>query len=355
MHSDTYVGPLKRRNSAAPLSNDDSYSAPQPMHLSLRDIEPISVDDLDDLGTDALPSPSTLTDIILNLHASLYGAKRSVEEIREMVRRYYDGDAVFDSPLVSVHGRNRILDQFILTFAFPGLDVRSELRDVICSDFEFDGTRAGIIDHTVTVSLFPFFFGRRTDAEKRYRHGPHMATGSVTPHPFANYATPSTAEGTFSRSRSFLSSPSGSATPFSGGRKNSFSAGGWSSRTRTPVVPESFTPRQGSDSGYELTPVASAGDFSGRFAPLGAGLPHYASHGLGRRTIWALLLHKLDPLQALRSFFSFELQFNEAGRIVRHEDTWSLRELIDDILPFYNIERFFVGLLASWFIRCLYS
>lgn len=41
----------------------------------------------------APPSPSTLTDIILTLHAALYGAKRTREEIQEMALRYYDANA----------------------------------------------------------------------------------------------------------------------------------------------------------------------------------------------------------------------------------------------------------------------
>lgn len=40
-----------------------------------------------------LPSPSTLTDILLGLHSTLYGGKKSPEEVREMVWRYYDADA----------------------------------------------------------------------------------------------------------------------------------------------------------------------------------------------------------------------------------------------------------------------
>lgn len=39
------------------------------------------------------PSPSTLTDIILGLHGTLYGGKRSTSEVREMVSRYYETDA----------------------------------------------------------------------------------------------------------------------------------------------------------------------------------------------------------------------------------------------------------------------
>ncbi|WFD20703.1 hypothetical protein MCAP1_002955 [Malassezia caprae] len=140
--------------------------------------------DESDLGG-APPSPSTLTDIILSLHASLYGAKRSVDEIRGMVWRYYDNSAVFDSPVVLAHGRQHIADQFVLAFALPGLEVRSELRDVICSDFEFDGTRAGLIDHTVTVTLFPQLVGPAPESSESSRRtsGALTSQGSITPHP----------------------------------------------------------------------------------------------------------------------------------------------------------------------------
>ncbi|KAK0538508.1 hypothetical protein OC835_001274 [Tilletia horrida] len=105
------------------------------------------------------PSPSTLTDVILGLHATLYASKKSSDEVMQMVSRYYDNDAVFESPLLQARGREQIANQFKMAFALPGMDVQSELRDVICSDFEFDGTRAGIIDHTLTITLFPTLFG----------------------------------------------------------------------------------------------------------------------------------------------------------------------------------------------------
>ncbi|KAL9934640.1 hypothetical protein V8E36_006415 [Tilletia maclaganii] len=110
------------------------------------------------------PSPSTLTDVILGLHATLYASKKSSDEVIQMVSRYYDNDAVFESPLLQARGREQIVNQFKMAFALPGMDVQSELRDVICSDFEFDGTRAGIIDHTLTITLFPTLFGPSTYA-----------------------------------------------------------------------------------------------------------------------------------------------------------------------------------------------
>lgn len=86
-----------RSNSAShETPNGDLVSGPSPapMRLSMRDVVSPAVDDSrDDLSAGAPPSPSTLTDIILTLHASMYGAKRSVDEIREVVDRYYERDA----------------------------------------------------------------------------------------------------------------------------------------------------------------------------------------------------------------------------------------------------------------------
>ncbi|KAK0543880.1 hypothetical protein OC846_006254 [Tilletia horrida] len=121
------------------------------------------------------PSPSTLTDVILGLHATLYAGKKSADEVLQMVSRFYDPEAVFESPLLQAKGREQIANQFKMAFALPGMDVQSELRDVICSDFEFDGTRAGIIDHTLTISLFPTLFGPSS-----YATGSHGPTGAAS-------------------------------------------------------------------------------------------------------------------------------------------------------------------------------
>lgn len=57
------------------------------------------------------PSPSSLTDTILGLHSTLYGGKRSPEEVEEMVARYYESDAseytVFVRRRASWIGRRR--------------------------------------------------------------------------------------------------------------------------------------------------------------------------------------------------------------------------------------------------------
>lgn len=167
------------------------------------------------------PSPSTLTDIILGIHSTLYGAKRTPEEVREMVGRFYDRDAIFESPLLAAKGREQIANQFIMAFTLPGMDVTSELRDVICSDFEFDGTRAGIIDQTISVTFLPSLFGTSNNATAEGAKGsyPHSAhpgqsffegsnhnrggsatpaytlQSAVTPHPFASYSQSHTPAG----------------------------------------------------------------------------------------------------------------------------------------------------------------
>ncbi|WFD43139.1 hypothetical protein MPSI1_001792 [Malassezia psittaci] len=386
--------PLRRRSSviqSAPvvepkLALHPSVSHSQPMSIPLGHLQnPTGIDDMSDFETGAPPSPSTLTDIILTLHASLYGAKRSVEEIRETVWRYYDGDAVFDSPMVSVHGRRRIIDQFVLAFAFPGIDIRSELRDVICSDFEFDGTRAGIIDHTITVSFLPNLFGSRFDHDSLAASTPGapMSHGMVTPHPFANYATPTTSEGgsALHRSRSghgFAMSPAAPSTPFMA-RTNSNSSR-WGSRPLTPGIPEtneeklysdsavadqSNNSQEGSVDDYSSMPRSAepeqidTANLSGSGSrdslgtpmlldtrpamPIDAGMPHWSAQGLGRNSFWMLFFNLISPRRTLRSLFSIELrllsrlEFNEAGRIVRHEDSWSLRELVDGVFPILSL------------------
>lgn len=349
---------------------------PQHMNISLKDLNgPLTGDS--ELGG-APPSPSTLTDIILSLHASLYGAKRQVGEIHEMVRRYYDVNAVFDSPLVSAHGRDRIIDQFVLAFALPGLEVRSELRDVICSDFEFDGTRAGIIDHTITVTFFPNLFGSSSQEQDVGIHTPGTSHGNVTPHPFLNYPTSAGHQGAYPMRRhssGFFSSPRTPSTPFWQPSSSYVGGSNWNTRPRPPAIMQqgsmpssqaqsshlSLSPGVIDSHGASLpsprdgvratctpvtptTPVARMMSSPVPAMPVDAAKSHWnAPQGLGRRSVWSLLYDLLRPSQALRIIFSLELslfsrlEFNESGRIVRHEDTWSVRELVVGMLPFFSL------------------
>ncbi|PWY98678.1 hypothetical protein BCV70DRAFT_212594 [Testicularia cyperi] len=343
------------------------------------------------------PSPSTLTDVILGLHNTFYSAKRKPEEVQQMVSRYYESGAVFESPLLSAHGRDQIANQFIMAFALPGMDVQSELRDVICSDFEFDGTRAGIIDHTITVTFLPSLFGSSTkaasdagasDVNRTPRahpgqsvHGYPLSALPMTPHPFIDYAANSSAFSRFGGQ----SHPHSPTTPFS------ISSIWGGSRPHTPGHPSSVRPLSGTSAHPTHTPPSVNGEDPGTagsanlFGTLNGGThtyidaetlqqqlaarpaipadalqPHWTQEGLGRKTFRTLLWSLFHPRAVLKSLFSIQLrvmsrlEFNDAGLIVRHEDTWGLRETIEGIIPLasliYSVERRLVGFLVSWAI-----
>ncbi|SNX87948.1 uncharacterized protein MEPE_06659 [Melanopsichium pennsylvanicum] len=348
------------------------------------------------------PSPSTLTDVILGLHNTFYSCKRKPEEVKEMVSRYYESGAVFESPLLSAHGRNQIANQFIMAFALPGMDVQSELRDVICSDFEFDGTRAGIIDHTITVTLLPSLFGSwaskpspdpgASNVNRTPRASyPMSASASaypMTPHPFIDYA----ANSAYSRVASHPHSPT---TPFSissiwgGSRPQTPGHGAYASGIRplsgTSARPTNTPPSvngedfdtstsssataqailnnlpNGNNQHHYIDAEALQQQLASRPAiPADALTPHWTSQGLGRQTLRTLLWSLFHPRAVLKSVCSIQLrvmsrlEFNDAGLIVRHEDTWGLRETIEGVIPFasliYSLERRLVGFLVSWAI-----
>ncbi|CDR99017.1 hypothetical protein [Sporisorium scitamineum] len=350
------------------------------------------------------PSPSTLTDVILGLHSTFYSCKCKPEEVKEMVSRYYEKGAVFESPLLSAHGRTQIANQFMLAFALPGMDVQSELRDVICSDFEFDGTRAGIIDHTITVTLFPSLFGsssskptpdpNASDVNRTPRASYPMSASAypMTPHPFIDYG----ANSSYSRVASHPHSPTtpfsiasiwGGSRPHTPGPAPSAGASGIRPLSGTSAYPTNTPPSvNGEDldanASTSATPTANAilnnltnGSNTHHYVdaelvqqqldsrppiPADALTPHWTSEGLGRQTLRTLLWSLFHPRAVLKSLCSVQLrvmsrlEFNDAGLIVRHEDTWGLRETIEGVIPFasliYSIERRLVGFLVSWAI-----
>lgn len=252
---------------------------------------------------------------------------------------------VFVNPLLSAHGRAQIANQFCMAFALPGMDVTSELRDVICSDFEFgefiqhltelssifqnltcfgffltspsqDGTRAGIIDQTITVTFLPTLFGSSSSSSQpsggggyaaefggngpygggahgydASEFGPPFADGSstpgyalqsgiplhglgpTTPHPFANYSTQNSAHP--------YNSHSNSQTPAASGfqRHGGWHGGGRMSQGQSPVTPFSVsgmwnsnsrphTPGWTTGSGSIIKPLSSSGGNGN-----GSGLP----------------------------------------------------------------------------------
>ncbi len=86
-------------------------------------------------------------------------ASANPKKSKRWVSRYYESGAVFESPLLSAHGRDQIANQFIWHLPCRyGCTSRSCVT-LFAPISRFDGTRAGIIDHTVTVTLLPALFG----------------------------------------------------------------------------------------------------------------------------------------------------------------------------------------------------
>lgn len=360
---------------------------------------PESFADFGGIGHGGPPSPSTLTDIILGLHSTLYGGKRTAEEVREMVSRFYDRDAIFESPLLAASGREQIANQFIMAFTLPGMDVKSELRDVICSDFEFDGTRAGIIDQTISVTFLPSLFGSASTPSSPHgqaSHAPaefgHDRGGSatpaytlqsaITPHPFANYSqshTPAGAGSMFSRYASQSHSPTtpysmssmwGASRPHTPGTSSHIRPLSQSYRPSTPPsvngddedtdrLAQSNSTIQGDDETHFMsTAEAGGGQVSRPPMPQDALQPHWSAQGLGRSSVRALLWGIFHPRAVLKNLCTIHLrlmsrlEFNDAGLIVRHEDTWGVRETIEGVVPFaslvYALERRVVGYICSF-------
>ena len=71
--------------------------------------------------------------------------------------------------------------------------------------------------------------------------------------------------------------------------------------------------------------------------------PHWSNEGFGRSSVRSGSWSVLHPRKALKSLCSIQLrlmsrlEFNDAGRVVRHEDTWGLREAIEGAIPFASI------------------
>lgn len=279
-------------------------------------------------------------------------------------------------------------NQFIMAFALPGMDVTSELRDVICSDFEFDGTRAGIIDQTISVTFFPSVFGSSSPVSPssagpqaheypQTPSHPHQPHSAVTPHPFADYRTPgASAHGHASHSPT---TPFSLSSYWGGGSSRPHTPGGLSTSagirpfTSTSAAvasarPENTPPGVNADDteGLTLGSVFASADQTGGGSvsrlrmPLDAVAPHWAHEGLGRSTVANLLWGVLHPRAVLKQLCTINLrlmsrlEFNDAGHIVRHEDTWGLRESIEGTIPFaslfYALERRVVGYIVSWAI-----
>ena len=246
-----------------------------------------------------------------------------------------------------------------MAFTLPGMDVTSELRDVICSDFEFDGTRAGIIDQTISVTFLPSLFGSQSHSSSQSHYASHavpsghragsstpgytLQSAGVTPHPFASYShahTPAGGVGSmFSRFTS--SRPHSPTTPYSvsslWGSSRPHTPGALSSHIRPlstshrPSTPPSVN---GEDeevdySGQSHSTIhggphddtsqffsvneAGGGQVTRPQMPVDSITPHWSADGLGRGSIRAFLWGILHPRAVLKSLCTIHLRVMVSG------------------------------------------
>ncbi|BGP53097.1 hypothetical protein JCM8202v2_000656 [Rhodotorula sphaerocarpa] len=255
------------------------------------------------------------------VHDVLYGGRgRDRTEIDRVVREHYDTGAAFENPLTLARGKSAIADMFALLAFVPG-SMWSEMGEVTHSHSSFDGSRLVVFSHTLHLSLLSFLERENAPpcgagAGAGGHAGGGGGGGGCTP------ATPSRR-----RSYSFFSLP---GTPF-------------------PVTPSA----QYGDDGKSEAGEYSPGIFSKTYA------------AVTTRDRWpaASLLSALSPRSIASSLSTLHLKvhtrllFNEEGRIILHEDTWGLKEIVEGVFPLgahlYAVNRQALGWAASLASRIL--
>ncbi|GAA6007642.1 hypothetical protein JCM11491_003908 [Sporobolomyces phaffii] len=249
---------------------------------------------------DPFRSPRTLKashwrDSVVDVQAGLYGQKGRDRE--RVIEERYDSGAIFENPLTLVKGRDAIGDLFGLLALVPGVSW-SELGDVTESH-SFDGHRNMAFTHVLHLELLPFL---------RSEHVQSFGDSAPTP----------------SRRRAFsvFSLP---GTPFP--------------QTPTASIRESFFGTPTSDGIFSKT--------------------HPAISVSGLTTLLSLLNPKViaSTLTTLHLKLHTRLVFNEEGRIISHEDTWGLKELVEGLFPLggfvYGLNRQGLGWAAGLISRRL--
>ncbi len=224
--------------------------------------------------------------------------------------------AVFENPLTLARGKTAIADMFALLSLVPGT-MWSEMGDMTHSQSAFDGNCLVVFSHTLHISLLSFLDRENAPAYLGGGHGASTATtaGGCPP------TTPSR-----QRSHSFFSLP---GTP------------------------------------YPLTPSVHCGDETGSEGGHSPGVFSKTYASMTTRDRWpaASLLRALSPRSIASSLATVHLKlhtrllFNEEGRIISHEDTWGLKEIVEGVFPLgahlYAINRQGLGWFASIASRIL--
>ncbi|GAA5980391.1 hypothetical protein JCM10908_001638 [Rhodotorula pacifica] len=256
---------------------------------------------------------------VCRVHDVLYGGRgKDRIEIDQCVRELYDTGSMFENPLTLARGKNAIADMFALLSLVPGT-MWSEMGDMTHSQSAFDGNRLVIFSHTLHISLLSFL--ERETAPACTSGAGSGGIGTATTASGCAPATPSR-----QRSYSFFSLP---GTP------------------------------------YPLTPSAHYGDDAGSEGGHSPGIFSKTYASMTTRDRWpaASLLRALSPRSIASSLATLHLKihtrllFNEEGRIISHEDTWGLKEIVEGVFPLgahlYSVQRHGLGFLASLASRIL--
>ncbi|GAA97112.1 uncharacterized protein L969DRAFT_96993 [Mixia osmundae IAM 14324] len=242
------------------------------------------------------PSANFYRATLAEIHQVLYsGSSVEREDIIETVERCYETAAVFENPLTRAEGKQSIADQFQLLALLPGT-VWSELNDV-CERESFDGNRVLLLSHTLNLALLPSM---------------HEALNGNYGVRYAN--------------------PSYPPTP-------------WSSMTPATRTPAPGTPIRASFAEFR-SPEHEEAPMAARPWPIRAAVSLFHP----KRIVSALTSVQLKVVT--------RLEFNEAGRITFHEDTWGIKEAIEGLIPVigsvYYFERKLAGVLSSGLSRVLF-
>ncbi|GAA5830614.1 hypothetical protein JCM5353_001311 [Sporobolomyces roseus] len=227
---------------------------------------------------------------VVEVQAVLYGQKGKDRE--RVIEELYTNDSIFENPLTLAKGKEAISDLFGLLALVPGVSW-SELGDVTESQ-SYDGHRLMTFSHTLHLELLPFLHSEQVQS---------YGDSANTP----------------SRRRAFsvFSLP---GTPFP--------------QTPTASIRESFFGTPSSDGIFSKTHPAKS--VSGGIASL-----------------LSLLNPKLiaSTLTTLHIKLHTHLLFNEDGRIIKHEDVWGIKELIEGVFPIagfvYSLNRQGLGWAAG--------
>ncbi|ORY85382.1 hypothetical protein BCR35DRAFT_302861 [Leucosporidium creatinivorum] len=247
------------------------------------------------------PSPGHWGKCVNQVQSVLYGGKGSRDDIAFTVDELYDVNATFENPLTLAKGSKAISEMFALLSLVPG-SMHSESGEVAEAS-GYNSLHTAFLQHTLHIALFPFL-------DPEYQPSPEIDSES----------SPSHRPNALRRAVSFFSLPS---TPYS----QRSPQGGYVDPNAPPAL-------------YSKTHPSSSARWP---------ISNFISSLMPRNLALSLTTVHLK--------LTTRLVFNEHGKIILHEDTWGLKEVIEGVFPIashlYSINRQGVGLVAGLASRVL--